>query len=178
MTRPEILDTAKKCVCGDREQDYGTPEQNFDVIAQLWTAFKKVPFTAVDVAVFQALVKIGRVSSGHGKSDNWVDLAGYAACGGEIESSQPAPKSPYNTYLEEMGEEDVGEVDEGRYANMSDKELMDRICRGRPCPQCPIRRANNGYDMDCTELKRLFREEFRKIVTTFLTERDKAKGNT
>ena len=35
MTRPEILDTAKKCVCGDREQDYGSPENNFTVIANL-----------------------------------------------------------------------------------------------------------------------------------------------
>ena len=34
-----------------------------------------------------ALMKIGRISSGHAKPDNWVDLAGYAACGGEIEAN-------------------------------------------------------------------------------------------
>ena len=121
MTRPEILDTAKKCVCGDREQDYGTPESNFSTIAQLWTAYKGVELTAVDVAVFLSLVKIGRIASGHGKADNWIDLAGYAACGGEIESAIVAElerlklseadkyKAPYDTYLEEMGEEDVSE---------------------------------------------------------------------
>ena len=27
MNRPEILDTAKACVCGQREQDYGTPKK-------------------------------------------------------------------------------------------------------------------------------------------------------
>ena len=27
MNRPEILDAAKACVCGQREQDYGTPEK-------------------------------------------------------------------------------------------------------------------------------------------------------
>jgi hypothetical protein len=32
-----------------------------------------------------ALMKISRISSGHAKADNWIDLAGYAACGGEIE---------------------------------------------------------------------------------------------
>ena len=34
-----------------------------------------------------ALLKIARIASGHGKSDNWVDLAGYAACGGEIQAA-------------------------------------------------------------------------------------------
>lgn len=34
-----------------------------------------------------ALLKLARVAEGHGKTDNWVDLAGYAACGAEIESS-------------------------------------------------------------------------------------------
>lgn len=33
MTRREILEQARKCVCGDREQDYGSPEQNFKTIA-------------------------------------------------------------------------------------------------------------------------------------------------
>lgn len=86
MTRPEILDKAKACVCGDREQDYGTPESNFSTIARLWTAYKGVEISAVDVAAMLSLLKISRISSGHAKSDNWVDLAGYAACGGEIEA--------------------------------------------------------------------------------------------
>lgn len=32
------------------------------------------------------LFKIARIATGHGKADNWVDLAGYAACGGELEA--------------------------------------------------------------------------------------------
>ena len=43
--------------------------------------------TPVDVAAMMALLKLARVAEGHGKTDNWVDLAGYAACGAEIESS-------------------------------------------------------------------------------------------
>ena len=35
-----------------------------------------------------ALLKIARIASGRAKEDNWVDLAGYAACGGEIESGE------------------------------------------------------------------------------------------
>ena len=29
LTRADILHAAEKCVCGQREQDYGTPEDNF-----------------------------------------------------------------------------------------------------------------------------------------------------
>lgn len=87
MTRKEILETAAKCVCGDREQDYGSPENNFKTIADLWSVYTGFAFTAVDVAVMLALLKIARIGSGHAKEDNWVDLAGYAACGGEIEAS-------------------------------------------------------------------------------------------
>lgn len=90
MTRNEILEAAKTCVSGDREQDYGSPENNFQMIAELWTSYlynmDHVDLSAKDVAAMMALMKIARISSGHAKIDNWVDLAGYASCGGEIES--------------------------------------------------------------------------------------------
>ena len=93
MTRKEILDTAAKCVCGDREQDYGSPENNFETIGDLWTIYLAAEnrlaarVTPKDVAAMLALLKIARIASGHAKGDNWIDLAGYAACGGEIEAS-------------------------------------------------------------------------------------------
>lgn len=90
LTRSEILETAKRCVCGDREQDYGSPESNFERIAEFWSTYSGYPFTAKDVAAMLALLKIARISSGHAKADNWVDLAGYAACGGEIETEVEA----------------------------------------------------------------------------------------
>ena len=93
MNRKEILDAAQKCVCGDREQDYGSPENNFNTIANLWNDYISVACDGVlveldakDVAAMLALLKISRIASGHAKEDNWVDLAGYAACGGEIET--------------------------------------------------------------------------------------------
>ena len=87
MKRADILDKAKECVCGQREQDYGSPEDNFKQIAKLWTAYKNVSFTPGDVAMMMALLKIARIQSGTGTSDSFVDLAGYAACGGEIVTS-------------------------------------------------------------------------------------------
>jgi hypothetical protein len=90
MTRSEILDTAKKCVCGQREQDYGSPESNFQLIADLWNDYLELPtgetqeITPKDVAMMMALLKIARIKNGGGTGDSFVDLAGYAACGGEI----------------------------------------------------------------------------------------------
>ena len=85
MTRPEILDTAKKCVCGQREHDYGSPENNFTRIAALWNAyFGEKTVDAVDVAMLLALLKVARIKTGTGTADSFVDLAGYAACAGEI----------------------------------------------------------------------------------------------
>lgn len=85
-TRQSILDAAAKCVTGDREQDYGNPENSFQMIAKLWSAYKGIEFSPVDVAAMMALLKIGRIAGGSESIDNWVDIAGYAACGGEIMS--------------------------------------------------------------------------------------------
>ena len=84
MTRKEILSKEAECVTGQREQDYGSPEQNFQIIADLWSAYTGLSFEPVDVAMMMALLKIARIKNGGGTGDSFVDLAGYAACGGEI----------------------------------------------------------------------------------------------
>lgn len=92
--REEVLESAKKCVCGDREEDYGSPEDNFVRISELWSTYMRgrcvaqdalITIRPSDVAAMMALLKIARIASGNAKADNWVDLAGYAACGGELE---------------------------------------------------------------------------------------------
>lgn len=83
MKRAEILEEARKCVCGEREQEYGTPENNFTLIGKLWEAYTGHPFSAKDVAMMLALLKVARIKTGV-KGDSFVDLAGYAACAGEI----------------------------------------------------------------------------------------------
>lgn len=94
MNRPEILEAARVCVCGEREQEYGTPENNFNLIAQLWSAYTGHDYTAVDVAMMMGLLKIARIKTGTGTEDSFVDLAGYAACAGEISTEiwQPGGK--------------------------------------------------------------------------------------
>lgn len=84
MTRAEILSKASEIVNGQRQQDYGQPEDNFGHIARLWEAYMGIEFSSVDVAMMMALLKIARIASGHATEDSFIDLAGYAACGGEI----------------------------------------------------------------------------------------------
>jgi hypothetical protein len=84
------LQKAHICVCGEREQDYGTPENNFARIARLWRAYSGHEYTPVDVAMMMALLKIARIKTGTGTADSFVDLAGYAACAGEIATSVEA----------------------------------------------------------------------------------------
>lgn len=86
MTRAEILDKAKEIVTKDRNDQYGEPEDSFQIIAELWTAFFGLKFTKEDVAVMMLLLKVARIRSGHSKNDSWIDIAGYAACGGELAS--------------------------------------------------------------------------------------------
>lgn len=86
MDRAETLAKAKDCVCGQRENEYGSPENNFSAIAAFWSVYKGVQFTANDVAMMMALLKIARIRTGTATDDSYVDLAGYAACGAEINS--------------------------------------------------------------------------------------------
>ena len=96
MKRPDILSNAHRCVCGEREDDYGTPENNFGLIGKLWTLYLKAAhpdlqsvmpndgISALDVSMMMSLLKVARIATGRPKADNFIDLAGYAACGGEI----------------------------------------------------------------------------------------------
>lgn len=84
MKKADFLRRAQKCVCGGRDSDYGTPEDNFGTIAKLWTIYRGTTFTAKDVAMMMALLKIARIRNGRYSADSYVDLAGYAACAGEI----------------------------------------------------------------------------------------------
>lgn len=86
--REETLDTAKKCVMGDREQDYGTPESNFATIASFWSDYLDMDISAQQVADMMILMKISRIKNGGGTGDSYVDIAGYAACGNEILSKK------------------------------------------------------------------------------------------
>ena len=85
-TRKTILEAAEKCVCHDRQDAHGRPEDVFGDVAALWTAYigDGSELDEVDVACMMTLLKIARAKSNPLHMDNWVDIAGYAACGGEL----------------------------------------------------------------------------------------------
>lgn len=85
-TRKTILDAAEKCVCQDRQDTHGRPEDSFGAIADLWTAYLGTgqEIDPVDVANMMVLLKIARAKGNPKHQDNWIDVAGYAACAGEI----------------------------------------------------------------------------------------------
>ena len=92
MTRSEILQQAEKCVCTDRQSQYGPVEDNFKIIADLWSVYlqkvanrKVVTITPHDVAILMSLLKIGRMSSGQPKDDNYIDACGYLCIAGEMD---------------------------------------------------------------------------------------------
>lgn len=84
MTRAEILETARQAVTIDRAATHGNAEDGFGLIAAYWSAHLECTVKASDVAVMMVLLKLARIKANSGHSDSWVDVCGYAACGGEI----------------------------------------------------------------------------------------------
>lgn len=84
LTRKEFLHRAEECICVDREEQYGSPEDSFGTIAGLWSIYLGREISPEDVAVMMALLKIARIAGGKFKADSYVDAIGYMACAGEI----------------------------------------------------------------------------------------------
>ncbi len=87
MNREETLHEAQKCVCIDRQEAYGTPEDSFTAIAKVWSVILKTEITAAQVCQCMIGLKLVRMTAGS-KPDNAVDAAGYAACLNEILDNQ------------------------------------------------------------------------------------------
>lgn len=90
MDRAEILKTAESLINGPRKSDYGDLRNNFLACAELWNAWiaartgTEIHLTPEDVAVMNMMIKMARLSNNISYADGWVDIAGYAALGGEI----------------------------------------------------------------------------------------------
>lgn len=84
-----ITEEAMRTINGERQDQYGNPEDTFGKIAALWTAYLSgagsvTGITPPMVADMMCLLKIAREKGGRGKRDNMVDLIGYAALGAEM----------------------------------------------------------------------------------------------
>lgn len=86
--RLTILDAAAQAVTVDRAATHGQPEDTFGAIARVWSARLGVTLRSDQVAVMLVDLKTCRAWGNPFHSDNWVDMAGYAACGGELAMSE------------------------------------------------------------------------------------------
>jgi hypothetical protein len=90
VTRASVLAEARQCVLHDRNSYYGDPEDNFETIARLMAAYLsrrfgiEIPIQPYDVAPLTMCIKLARLANYPLHHDSYVDLAGYAAAGGEV----------------------------------------------------------------------------------------------
>lgn len=81
--RATVLDGARQATM-QREDHHGAPGMMFARIAELWSVILDAAVLAHHVALCLAALKIARAVEDPHHGDNWVDMAGYAACGGEV----------------------------------------------------------------------------------------------
>jgi len=90
--REMVLRKAAEAVKKDRNSQYGAPGDNFATITYLWNGYLAPKFikdrhyiiTPQDVAMMMILLKTARVATGQFNRDNFVDIAGYAACASSV----------------------------------------------------------------------------------------------
>jgi|SRR5690606_20858019 len=84
--RTKALDEAKTLINGDRQEEYGTPQVNFQRIVDLWNVLIPRPdrsWSRGDVALALLGLKMARAAQGY-KRDTYIDIAGYAGLAVEL----------------------------------------------------------------------------------------------
>jgi hypothetical protein len=89
VRREQILFTALDLVNGDRDVQYGDPNETHRCIAEMWRALlyrddADIPINASTVAAMMVCVKLVRAVRNPTYMDSWVDIAAYAALGAEM----------------------------------------------------------------------------------------------
>ena len=89
--REKLLREAIKTVTQDRQTQYGEPENNLQMIADMWNTYLRqamgmsgIDISAKDASIMMVLLKIARSTTGKNKADNYTDMCGYAALAYEM----------------------------------------------------------------------------------------------
>lgn len=83
MNRKYFINKLQETV-DDRGNDYGSPAENLQNIANFWSEYKGTQFNIQDVGIMMMLLKIARLKQDTGPQrqrysfDSWLDIAGYA----------------------------------------------------------------------------------------------------
>ena len=161
MNRKECLDTAAEAVLKNRQELYGKPEDGFAGIAAIWSVILGRKIASHEVALCLAALKIVRAANSPAHADNWVDMAGYAACGSEIATvrQRKVAVEQLDAIFSQGTSLTMGVCDDA----LTDRELRDIVIRdtsfddgqGEPpnaspkfsiCPAC----GENQIDGECS----------------------------
>lgn len=84
MNRNQILQAASNLINGERKTTYGDVAEAHSRIAAIWTALLGYPVSPAQVPLLLAGMKLARLAHDIRHVDSWIDVAGYAALGGEM----------------------------------------------------------------------------------------------
>ena len=84
MIRKQLLEKAIEITVGKRDQDYGSPGANFLMASRMISAYLGWEVKPYEVAIILMTLKICRIKASPQKADNWLDIAGYSACGAQV----------------------------------------------------------------------------------------------
>ncbi len=82
--RETVLKDAQNLITGDRQKEYGTPEDNFTRIARGWSILFGITVEPYQVALAMDWLKTARLMNNPADRDGWVDKAGYTGLGAEL----------------------------------------------------------------------------------------------
>ena len=165
MNRKECLDSAAEAVLKNRQELYGKPEDGFAGIAAIWSVILGRKIASHEVALCLAALKIVRATNSPAHADNWVDMAGYAACGSEIatDGQRKVAVEQLDAIFSQGTALTMGVCDDAPVSHaLTDRELRDAVIRntvdngrGEPpnaspkfciCPAC----GENQIDGECS----------------------------
>lgn len=107
--RVDILNEAAELIVGQRQQDYGTPQDNFERMAKLITIIieenlrTNTPISARQAADIMIVTKVARTVNSPTR-DSYVDIAGYAGIAGELSASPKEEKDQPLFVLQDLDE--------------------------------------------------------------------------
>lgn len=79
----KILDEVK-AIIGERGEDYGGVENNFENIARIYSTVAGIEMQSWDIALVMVCVKLARIRQSPLKRDNYIDMIAYAAFAAEL----------------------------------------------------------------------------------------------
>ena len=87
MLANEILSSATDTI-SQRGLSYGHPADNLQHTAMLLSAYLQTPIHDYQVAGIMVLVKLARTNQSADQIDTWIDMASYAAIGGQLATEE------------------------------------------------------------------------------------------